>query len=960
MPAPKLLAGLPKPVLFALYGALGGLLGALALGEAAWAALRPPPPKVIDPPPPLPQLALTVSPQVALYPGTENAIGVQIARDGFDGPVVVTFSGAPGVSAQRVTVPAGQTSARAVVSAERTAPAGPVKLEATATSAPPDLRATATLEATVAPLPPVPPRLAVTASPAVQVLQGESSTFGVQVARDGFDGPVTVTFPDLPVGLTVEPVTVPSGAARAQAVLRAARKCPPREWQVAVAAEALPGAQPLTARSGTALKVLEVPEPQPRIALTASPEVHVYARAKNTLGVKIARGDFDDPVTVRFTDLPDGVTVEPVTLPRGSTEATLTVTASKLAEKGATKATAVAEGKHATGTARAEVPVLVRVGALPPDQVAKVDVVFVLDVTGSMGPFLQGVKDGIKDFANGLDDLNLDARLGLLAFGDRVNGEEPDVLKFGKDKSPFTNDPAAFRDALASIKVKGGGDAPESSLDGLAEAAAFKFRAKTTRVLLLITDAPPKVPDKLTRNVAGAVAALGKYKIDQVHVVSREADLKAHYQPLVEKFRGKHFDLDRVTRGGEKFAKILPELGKAIEAQVESKPAPKAEVAAGAAVPVVAKAADAPVAVAPDAPRPPALPSAAAAKLATTPARDAPPPVLPPAVKGVQSTEVYDAAKKGQLVLAVGAWTGAIAALVCLALVVGQTHYLQGGGPRAAGALAALVGGLLVGLLGGAAGQGLFLVAESESFRVLGWALLGALAGAGLSLFVPNLKIVYGLLGGAAGGAAGALAFVGVSYVTGDVVARLSGGLLLGASIGLMLALVEKAFRSAWLEVRYGPRETIQVNLGTEPVQIGGDAKACTVWARGAAPIALRFFVRDGRVVCEDAVTRTETVVGDGTERRAGSVAVVVRTGRGAPDAPKPAPEPPARTEDEDLLPMDVVGASAPASPPPPVLPAAGAKPNIARGATGGCPGCGRAIPGEPGTRYCLLCDETF
>jgi len=945
VPAPKFLAGLPKPALFALYGALGGLLGALVLGEAAWAALRPPPPKVIEPPPPPPQLALTVSPQVAVYQNNVNAIGVQIARDQFDGPVTVTFAPPNGVTAKPVTVPAGATSARAELLAARDAPPGTFQLEATATSANPALGASARVEVTVTPLPPAPPRLAVTASPAVQVLQGETSTFGVQVARDGFDGPVTVSFPELPDGLTVEPVTIPAQQTRAQATLRATRKCPPMSWQVPVLAEAPLAGQPLTARSGTALKVLEVPEPNPRVALTASPEVLVYARAKNTLNVKIARGDFDGPVTVSFTDLPEHVTVEPVTLPRGTTEATVTVAASKLAQKGATKTFAVAEGKHADGIARAEAPVLVRVGELPPDQIAKVDVVFVLDVTGSMGPFLQGVKDGIKDFANGLDKSNLDARIGLLAFADRLRNEESEVLKFGTGDT-FTDDPVAFRKALDGVKLRGGGDLPESSLDGLNEAAQFKFRAGATKVLLLITDAPPKVPDKDIRSVAGAVAALGKHKIDQVHVVSREEDLKKHYAPLIEKFRGKHFDLDRVTRGGEKFAKLLPELGKAIEAQVESKPAAKAEVAAGAAVPVVAKAADAPVAVAPDAPRPPALP-ATDAKLAVTPAREAPPPVLPPTVKGVQSTEVYDASKKGQLVLAVGVWTGAIAALVCLALVVGQTNYLQGGFPRGASALAAVGGGLAVGLLGGAAGQGLFLVAESELFRVLGWALLGALAGAGLSFFVPNLKIVYGLLGGATGGAVGALAFIGVSYLTGDVVARLSGGLLLGACIGLMLALVEKAFRSAWLEVSYGPRETVQVNLGAEPVKIGGDAKACTVWARGAAPIALRFFVRDGRIVCEDAVNRTETVLGDGAERRAGSVSVVVRTGRGAPDAPKPAPKPRARTDDDDLLPMDAVS-SAPAAVAP--------KPQ----ASDRCPGCRRTIPGDPGTRYCMVCDDTF
>ena len=41
MPAPKMLAGLPKPVLFGLYGAVGGLIGALFFGELIWYALKP-------------------------------------------------------------------------------------------------------------------------------------------------------------------------------------------------------------------------------------------------------------------------------------------------------------------------------------------------------------------------------------------------------------------------------------------------------------------------------------------------------------------------------------------------------------------------------------------------------------------------------------------------------------------------------------------------------------------------------------------------------------------------------------------------------------------------------------------------------------------------------------------------------------------------------------------------------
>src|SRR5262245_66104814 len=113
MPAPKLFAGLPKPVLFGLYGAIGGLLGALAFGELIWYLLRPPPPKPPEaPPPPEPQLAISVSKDLQLYQGSTNKLFVQIARAEFDDPVTVRVDGLPpGVTTVRpeITIPAKDT-----------------------------------------------------------------------------------------------------------------------------------------------------------------------------------------------------------------------------------------------------------------------------------------------------------------------------------------------------------------------------------------------------------------------------------------------------------------------------------------------------------------------------------------------------------------------------------------------------------------------------------------------------------------------------------------------------------------------------------------------------------------------------------------------------------------------------------------------------------------------------------
>src|SRR5262249_42253949 len=150
----------------------------------------------------------------------------------------------------------------------------------------------------------------------------------------------------------------------------------------------------------------------------------------------------------------------------------------------------------------------------------------------------------------------------------------------------------------------------------------------------------------------------------------------------------------------------------------------------------------------------------------------------------------------------------------------GQNHHL--GRPLLTGrqALMLLGGGLVAGLLAGMVGQSLFgLLAQAHLLPQLGflagWLLLGALVGRGVGFVIPNLGARRATLGGAVGGLIGAGAFIGVSGL-GDVVGRFSGAAILGFAIGLMVVLVEVAFRRAWLQITYGPREVGTVNLGTK------------------------------------------------------------------------------------------------------------------------------------------------
>jgi Mg-chelatase subunit ChlD len=687
-----------------------------------------------------------------------------------------------------------------------------------------------------------------------------------------------------------------------------------------------------------------VPPPEPQIAVAASQDVEVYAGGENDFTVQVARAEFDEPVAVRFESLPAGVAVGPVTVPKGATEARAKVIAARGTPAGARAVKVVAEATPGGKAVAAETSVAVQVAEPARPQA---DVVFVLDVTGSMQWAINGVRNGIGRFAADMQRNNIDFRVGLVAFRDlTADSDALAVLKFNGD--PFTTDPDTFRREVGRLRADGGGDEPESSLEAIAEAGKLPFRKGATKVLLLVTDAAPKVANQ-QGGQGGAAAAvrdagtLAKQKeIDALHLVVHRNHLDT-YRPLMESgtTRGEHFELSDVA-GGTGFDTLLDRFGIAVRKAAEAKnPEGKPQVAGRAEAPVLS-------------------------------------------VKSLQSDRQYAVGSERRLVLAIGLWTGAIAALVCLALLAGQHHYLRGSLPAAGGMVVGLLGGLAVGLVGGAAGQGLYLLAPDNRtlgviFRVLGWALLGGLAGAGLSLFIPNLKWTHGLLGGAVGGAVGAIGFLVVSAVAGSLVGRLAGGLLVGLCIGVMVAVVEAAFRRAWLEVRYGARETITVNLGPEPVKVGGDSRACTVWARDAVPLALRFFVRDGQVICDDVPARTETAVGNGETREVENVTVTVRTGASvAPTPPRPvAPVPPAVPKPPDPDPLDFDPVPPPAAPVRPPVPTTGARPPlpaprpvmvpapaaapvVGTGDPAACPTCGRKNPGRPGSRYCVVCDQTY
>jgi hypothetical protein len=256
--------------LFALVGAGAALAVALTFGELVWWAARPAAADARDErpadapksaPPADVRLALAVSPSVSAYPGTATAFTVRVARDRLEGPVVVRFtSPTPDLSAADVVIAAEEASATARVVVTLGAPTGKLTLTASATASADDKEfgASTSLEVKVLAPPPPAPRLAVTVSPYLKAYQRGTNTFAVRVARAGFDAPVTVTFDDMPEGVSVAPVVIPAGATSATAELKIDGTAAAHIRKVAVSARAEVQGTVVRAETDAGLHVLPI------------------------------------------------------------------------------------------------------------------------------------------------------------------------------------------------------------------------------------------------------------------------------------------------------------------------------------------------------------------------------------------------------------------------------------------------------------------------------------------------------------------------------------------------------------------------------------------------------------------------------------------------------------------------------------------------------------------------------
>ncbi len=202
-------------------------------------------------------------------------------------------------------------------------------------------------------------------------------------------------------------------------------------------------------------------------------------------------------------------------------------------------------------------------------QQRKADIMFVLDCTGSMGGEINAIRDAITDFADTIELQSIRVRVGLIEFRDRLNREEHRVLLF--DGQPFTTDPKLFRQEVAKLMAYGGGDEPESSLDAIGLALDQPFDRDSDKVIVMVTDAPPHLPDLETKNIEQLVQKMNQVGISQFYAVVKTQDPRSHiYLKLLGAgTRNLAFDIgtgDNFRERAEHFKRTLMALGKTISA----------------------------------------------------------------------------------------------------------------------------------------------------------------------------------------------------------------------------------------------------------------------------------------------------------------------------------------------------------------------------------------------------------
>ena len=325
---------IPKPIVFGFYGALGGFLGVLLLGELFW--LLHPTPQVVVP------LHVKVSRDLIVYPGTTSIFQVKIKRQGFEGPVRVEKVSLPdGVGMSAVTIDADKDEADVEIKTEDDAKTGTYDVK---------MRIASTTDAKIEVseklqlyLQDPPPTLRASVSPFVTVFAGGKTKnrfdFKVQRLRfadRNFEGRVRTDVLEWPTGIDFEAVTLDKDKDQGTISVGAAKDAKVGAHALTMEVHSLDDHK-VAFRRVFQLNVEPVPG---NLRLNAPPQVTVFPGMKNRFTVKTLLQELKGPIDIEVSGAPRGATFTTATIAADQSEAVIEVTADKSMKTGEAKISA--------------------------------------------------------------------------------------------------------------------------------------------------------------------------------------------------------------------------------------------------------------------------------------------------------------------------------------------------------------------------------------------------------------------------------------------------------------------------------------------------------------------------------------------------------------------------------------------------------------------------------------------
>lgn len=119
----------------------------------------------------------------------------------------------------------------------------------------------------------------------------------------------------------------------------------------------------------------------------------------------------------------------------------------------------------------------------------ELDLVFLVDATASMGPYIEQVRARLLELVTALRAAPLcrSLRLGLVTYRDHP----PQELSFVSRALPLTDDIARVHAEVQALSASGGGDGPEAVTDGLFDVVRLAWRPSAAKAVVWFGDAPP-------------------------------------------------------------------------------------------------------------------------------------------------------------------------------------------------------------------------------------------------------------------------------------------------------------------------------------------------------------------------------------------------------------------------------------------------------------------------------------